>query len=128
ALLGGLAAVIGLAAGGDSGGGSGGPCFIATAAYGSPMAEEINVLRDVRDTYLLNNAVGSAFVDTYYHVSPAIADTVAGSPVLAAAVRVVLVPVIFLWKMAVTSAALLALVSMSLGAFFFVRRKAGRQS
>jgi hypothetical protein len=128
ALLGGLAALIGLAAGGDSGGGGGGPCFIATAAYGSPMAEEINVLRDVRDTYLLNNAVGTAFVDTYYHVSPALADTVAGSPVLAAAVRVVLVPVIFLGKMAVTSPALLVLLAMSLGAFFFVRRKAGRQS
>ncbi|MBI1321046.1 MAG: hypothetical protein GC168_19140 [Candidatus Hydrogenedens sp.] len=127
-LLGALAALLGLAAGGDSGGGGGGPCFIATAAYGSPMADDINVLRDVRDQYLLSNPLGSAFVDTYYHISPAIADSVASSPVLAAAVRVLLVPVIFLGKLAVMSPALLALVAMSLGAFFFVRRKAARKS
>jgi PKD repeat protein len=98
-LLAALLAGLGLIAGGDSGGGGGGPCFIATAAYGTPLAGEIDTLRAVRDTYLLDNAVGSALVDTYYRLSPAIADAVAKSPVLAAAVRLTLIPVIALAKL-----------------------------
>jgi hypothetical protein len=127
-LLGLGAALLGLAAGGSSGGGGGGPCFIATAAYGTPLDGDINTLREVRDQFLLENTVGTAFTDTYYRVSPAIADTVASSPVLAAIVRVVLVPVIFLGKMALTSPALLALVALSIGFFFWSKRKGARQS
>jgi hypothetical protein len=96
-LLGLLAALIGLFAGGDSGDG-GGPCFIATAAYGTPMADEIGVLRAVRDEVMLTNPVGTAMVDAYYRVSPAIADVVAQSPFLAGLVRVALTPVIFAAK------------------------------
>ena len=40
-----------------------GGCFIATAAYGSPMAEEIQILRKFRDEYLLTNRMGQALVD-----------------------------------------------------------------
>lgn len=98
-LLAALLAGLGLIAGGDSGGGGGGPCFIATAAYGTPLAGEIDTLRAVRDTFLLDNAAGSALVDTYYRLSPAIADAVAKSPVLAAAVRLALIPVIALAKL-----------------------------
>lgn len=128
-LLGLLVAGLGLAAGGDSGGGGGGPCFIATAAYGTPMAAQIDTLRDVRDSYLLSNTVGSAFTDTYYRVSPTIADAVAQSPVLAAAVRVVLVPVIFLGKLVMAMPALTAFIGMSLGAaLFMARRRAGRSA
>ncbi len=123
-LLGLLIAIIGLLAGGDSGGGGGGPCFIATAAYGTPMAGEIDTLRAVRDTYLLDNTLGTAFVDTYYRVSPAIADTVASSPVLAALVRVLLVPVIFLGKVALAMPALTALIGLSIGMALIMRRRA----
>jgi hypothetical protein len=123
-LLGLLLALIGIAAGGDSGGGGGGPCFIATAAYGTPLVAEIDTLRTVRDTYLLDNAVGSAFVDSYYRVSPAIADAVAQSPVLAAAVRLVLVPVIFLGKLALLMPAPMALLAMALAAVYMLRRRA----
>lgn len=70
------------------------PCFIASAAYGSPLASELDGLRDVRDARLLTNPAGSAFVDTYYRLSPAIADKVSRSPALGAAVRAVLKPVI----------------------------------
>ncbi len=65
----------------------GGNCFIATAAYGTPLAEELNALRALRDERLLTNAAGRAFVDTYYRLSPALAERVAESPGLAAAVR-----------------------------------------
>ena len=81
------------------------------------------MLRDVRDTYLLDNAAGTAFVDAYYHVSPAIADVVAQSPVLAAIVRVMLVPVVFLGKLALLSPALFGLLVLSAVAMFIARRK-----
>ena len=80
----------------SGGGGGGGGCFIATAAYGTPMAEEIDVLRAVRDAYLLPNAPGAAFADTYYRLSPAIADRISESAALSALVRLVLLPMIWI--------------------------------
>jgi hypothetical protein len=99
AVVAGLAvALVGIASGGKSGGGGGGPCFIATAAYGTPMAAEIDVLRDVRDVYLLESGVGTAFVDAYYQVSPPVAAYIAAHPVLSTAVRCVLTPVVWISK------------------------------
>jgi hypothetical protein len=112
----------------SSGGGGGGPCFIATAAYGTPMASEIDTLRAVRDTFLLESTVGTAFVDAYYSYSPVVADVVAQSPVLASIVRVLLVPVIFLGKVALVMPTLTALVGMSLGAAFMLRRRGRRKA
>lgn len=90
-------ALVGIFSGGKSDSG-GGPCFIATAAYGTPMAEDVESLRAFRDGVLLDNAIGSAFVDAYYRVSPPIADSVARHPALAAVVRAVLVPVTWIVK------------------------------
>jgi hypothetical protein len=47
-----------------------GRCFIATAAYGSPMAQDVKLLRAFRDQYLLTNEPGHKFVELYYSVSP----------------------------------------------------------
>ncbi len=130
-ILGGLlAALLGLAAGGgDSGGGGGGPCFIATAAYGTPLAGDIETLRVLRDSFLLNNALGTALVDVYYHVSPAIADVIAKHSVLAAAVRVALLPVILMAKLVIASPVMvLALGALSAVLATVRMRKAAKKA
>lgn len=66
-------------------------CFIATAAYGTSTAEQINVLREFRDLVLLNNTVGSKLVTLYYQLSPPVADFIAGNEVLRALTRELLV-------------------------------------
>jgi hypothetical protein len=62
-------------------------CFIATAAYGTPSAEQIDVLREFRDTVLLESTAGSQFVAWYYQFSPPIADFIAGNELLRTLVR-----------------------------------------
>ncbi|MFP3879850.1 MAG: CFI-box-CTERM domain-containing protein [Dehalococcoidia bacterium] len=69
-------------------------CFIATAAYGTPMAEEIQALRRFRDSYLLTNAPGRAFVDLYYSTSPPVAEFITDHPSLKPVVRTALVPAV----------------------------------
>ncbi len=56
----------------------GGGCLIATAAYGSEMAPQVQLLREIRDNQLMNTESGSAFMgafnEAYYSFSPYIAD------------------------------------------------------
>ncbi len=77
---------------GDGGGGGG--CFIATAAFGSPLAPQVQLLREVRDEYLLPNRLGRVAVQVYYAVSPPIAEVIRQSELLRAAVRLSLIPVL----------------------------------
>ncbi len=83
--------------GSGGGGGGGGGCFIATAAYGSPMAAEVHHLREFRDRYLLPYGPGRMVVRAYYALSPPIADTIAQSDHLRAVARVSLTPFV-LWS------------------------------
>ena len=69
-------------------------CFIATAAYDTAMAKEIQILRRFRDEYLLANQVGQALVGIYYTISPPIADFITEHPNMRPIVRVQLMPIV----------------------------------
>ena len=68
-------------------------CFIATASYGRDSSE-VGLLCDFRDKCLLTNPIGTAFVNAYYKLSPPIAEFIADSEPLKAAVRVALKPLV----------------------------------
>jgi hypothetical protein len=110
-------------------------CFIATAAYGTPMAEEIQILREFRDEYLLTNVVGRALVDFYYRVSPPIAEFITEHPSLKPVVRAGLLPAVAMSTVAVSTTpaektaiiGLLVLVSVALAIWATRRRGRGPQ-
>ena len=77
-----------LTEGASSSGYSGGSsCFVATAAFGSPLAPELFRLRAYRDSYLLGRAWGRAFVSCYYRVGPRAADYIRVRPRVRKVVR-----------------------------------------
>ncbi len=80
-----------------------GGCFIATAAYGTPTAQQIDVLREFRDVVLLESAAGSRLVALYYRLGPRVADFIAGSELLRTLVRELLVDPL-VWMAEVTGA------------------------
>jgi YVTN family beta-propeller protein len=70
-------------------------CFIATAAYGSDMAREVQVLREFRGRWLMTNAPGRAFVGFYYRNSPPIAELIRERDGARATVRAVISPLVW---------------------------------
>jgi hypothetical protein len=70
------------------------PCFVATAAWGTPFADEIGALRRARDRYLLSHAPGRALVAAYHAVGPRFADAVRDRPALRAFARALLTPLV----------------------------------
>jgi len=69
-------------------------CFVATAAYGSLMANEVVSLRGFRDKYLRTHATGEILVESYYTFGPALAKLMVGSPLLRRTARAALEPAI----------------------------------
>ena len=76
----------------------GGGCLIATAAYGSELAPQVQLLREIRDNQLMNTESGSAFMssfnEAYYSFSPYIADMERESPVFKEIVKLGLTPML----------------------------------
>ncbi len=68
-------------------------CFIATAAFGSADALQVQVLREFRDRYLLTNRPGRGFVTAYYRHSPRLAAAIEGRPALRMITGAALLPV-----------------------------------
>jgi len=97
-------------------GGSGEPCFIATAAYGSPAADELDALRTFRDRYLLTNSVGTALVRVYYRRGPAVAAAIGRSTTLKTLTRALLTPVAALARMTLVTPLWMKLAIIAAGA------------
>lgn len=98
----------------SGGGGGGGGCFIATAAFGSAMAPEVALLREFRDSRLLTNGPGRAFVDFYYRVSPPIAEFISHDEDLRQITRAMLWPLVYGVKNP-TAAVAVIMTALSLG-------------
>ncbi len=73
-------------------------CFVATASFGTLLHPGVIVLRDFRDTFLVNTTGGQRLVDLYYRLSPPVADCIARHEWLRFAVRLMLLPFMgFAW-------------------------------
>ena len=77
---------------------SGGGCLIATAAFGSEMAPQVQFLREIRDNTVMNTQSGATFMtgfnQFYYSFSPYVADYERENPVFKEAVKVTLTPML----------------------------------
>jgi len=77
---------------------SSGGCLIATAAYGSELAPQVQMLREIRDNSLLQTQSGQSFMQGfnsfYYSFSPTIADYERENPVFKEAVKVTITPLV----------------------------------
>jgi hypothetical protein len=73
-------------------------CFIATAAYGSPLAREVILLQNYRDEYLTGRWLGEKFIHAYYRFSPPLARQLGRNIILQRLTRGLLSPLILLIK------------------------------
>jgi hypothetical protein len=77
---------------------NGGGCLIATAAFGSELAPQVQLLREIRDDIVLQTKSGSAFMtgfnQLYYSFSPTIADYERENIIFKEAVKLTLSPLL----------------------------------
>jgi hypothetical protein len=100
------------------------PCFIATAAYGSPLEAELGTFRAFRDGVLLKSSAGVAIVEGYYQWSPPAAEYIAGRPALAWAARIILTPLAWAMKAPVLAVTFVLLLGVVCRAAWRTRRGA----
>ena len=76
----------------------GGGCLIATAAFNSELSAQVQMLREIRDTKIMNTQVGAMFISGfnqfYYSFSPAIADMERQSPIFKEMVKITITPLL----------------------------------
>jgi len=75
-----------------------GGCLIATAAFGSELAPQVQLLREIRDNTVLSTASGTSFMTTfnsfYYSFSPAVADLERQNPAFKETVKIAITPLL----------------------------------
>ncbi|NIM59041.1 MAG: DUF1565 domain-containing protein [Candidatus Aminicenantes bacterium] len=109
-----------------------GGCFIATAAYGSPLHSCVKILRDFRDTYLVPSKLGRKFVELYYKYSSYLANFIAKHKILKVTIRINLLPlVVFSYSMlhfgpTITAFMLAFVFALPIFFIWFYRRKLRR--
>jgi len=76
----------------------GGGCLIATATYGTELAPQVQMLREIRDSSVLGTGSGAAFMSAfnsfYYSFSPTVADLERQNPMFREIVKVAITPMI----------------------------------
>ena len=76
----------------------GGGCLIATATYGSEMAPQVQLLREIRDSQLFNTNSGVSFMtgfnSLYYSFSPYVADLERDNPIFKEMVKIGITPLL----------------------------------
>jgi len=76
----------------------GGGCLIATAAFGSEMAPQVQFLREIRDNTVLQTESGTSFMtgfnQFYYSFSPVVADYERENPAFKEVVKLALTPLL----------------------------------
>jgi len=76
----------------------GGGCLIATAAFGSEMAPQVQLLREVRDNVLFSTISGTNFMtgfnSIYYSFSPTVADLERNNPAFKEVVKTAITPML----------------------------------
>lgn len=77
----------------------GGGCLIATATYGSELAPQVQLLREIRDLKVLKTESGSSFMhyfnEFYYSFSPTVADLERQNPMFKESVKVIITPLLY---------------------------------
>ncbi|MBL0220536.1 MAG: hypothetical protein IPQ07_42540 [Myxococcales bacterium] len=69
-------------------------CFIATAAYGSVLANDVDMLRHFRDAVLKRTVLGELAIETYYTFGPPVAGVIGESELLRWTARTILGPLV----------------------------------
>lgn len=77
---------------------TGGGCLIATATFGSELASQVQMLREVRDAKVMDTKAGAMFLSgfnqLYYSFSPTIADWERQSPIFKEVVKITITPML----------------------------------
>lgn len=75
-----------------------GGCLVATSVYGTELSEQVQTLREIRESALLTTVSGTAFMgafnELYYSFSPSVADILTQSPELRSVTRALITPML----------------------------------
>ncbi len=79
-------------------------CLIATAAFGSELAPQVQFLREYRDNTIMSTSVGSSFISAfnavYYTFSPTVADVERNNPLLQESIKTGITPLLGILQVA----------------------------